>query len=126
VAVRFRLPRLRPKETRAYVQHRLCRAGSEGRDLFTPGALQLVHHFSGGVPRLINVLCDRALLAMYSRRLGRVRRSTIRLAWRSLYPSWDPVRSAVCPRMSLRTVACAVGLALALAGAMAIGMWPLP
>jgi len=126
VAVRFRLPRLRPRETRAYVQHRLCRAGSEGRDLFTPGALQLVHGFSGGVPRLINVLCDRALLAMYGRRLRRVRRSTIRLAWRSLYPSWDPVHGAVGQRMSLRAVACAVGLALALAGAMTMRMWPLP
>ena len=126
VAVRFRLPRLRPKETRAYVRHRLCRAGSEGRNLFTPDALQLVHYLSGGVPRLINMLCDRALLAMYARRLRRVRCSTIRVAWRSLYPSWDPVHSTVRPSMSLRAAACAVGLALALAGAMTLRMWPLP
>jgi len=130
VAVRFRLPTLRPKETRAYVQHRLSRAGSERHDLFTWGALRLVHHLSGGVPRLINVVCDRALTAMYARRLNRVKASTIRLAWRSLYPAWDPVRRALAPRTSLRRVAASVGLALAVAGATAAGavmsMWPLP
>lgn len=119
VTVRFRVPTLRPKETRAYIQHRLTRAGSERHDLFTWGALRLVHHLSGGVPRLINVICDRAFVAMYARRLKQVRRSTIRLAWRSLYPDWDPAHRAVSQRISLRRVASAVGLALALAGSAA-------
>lgn len=130
VAVRYRLPKLQPKETRDYVLHRLARAGSERRDLFTWGALRLVHYLSGGVPRLINIICDRALVAMYARRLKRVTRSTIRLAWRSLYPSWDPVYRAVSPTLNLQRVASAVGLlAAALASATAgtvLGMWQGP
>ena len=130
VAVRYRLPRLRPKETRAYIQHRLARAGAERHDLFTWGALQLVHHFSDGIPRLINILCDRALVAMYARRLKRVTPSTIRLAWRSLYPAWDPARQVVSPTMGLQRVASAVALlAAALASATAgtvLGMWQAP
>lgn len=129
VAVRYRLPRLRPTETQAYVQHRLARAGVERHDLFTWGALRLVHRLSGGVPRLINVICDRALVAMYARRLKQVSWTTIRLAWRSLYPAWDPVRSAVGPGVELRRVASAAGMWLALAGVTAgtiILLWPLP
>lgn len=130
VAVRYRLPKLQPKETRDYVLHRLARAGAERRDLFTWGALRLVHYLSGGIPRLINIICDRALVAMYARRLKRVTRSTIRLAWRSLYPSWDPVYRAVSPTLSLQRVASAVGLlAAALASATAgtvLGMWQGP
>lgn len=129
VAVRYRLPRLRPKETRAYIHHRLTRAGSERHDLFTWGALRLVHYFSGGIPRLVNVICDRALMAMYARRLKQVNRSTIRVAWQSLYPSWDPVRRAIGPRLDLRHVASEAAMLLALAGVTAgtiILLWPLP
>ena len=130
VAVRYRLPTLCPKETRAYIRHRLARAGSERHDLFSWGALRLVHHLSGGVPRLINIICDRALVAMYARRLKQVTRSTIRVAWRSLYPPWDPARRAVGPRVGLWRVASAVGLLVAaLASATAgsiLGMWQVP
>lgn len=130
VAVRYRLPKLQPKETRAYILHRLARAGSERHDLFTWGALRLVHYLSGGIPRLINIICDRALVAMYARRLKQVTPSTIRLAWRSLYPSWDPVYRAVSPTLSLQRVASMVGLlAAALASATAgtvLGMWQGP
>ncbi|MBR9980739.1 MAG: AAA family ATPase [Desulfatitalea sp.] len=51
-------------QTAHYVQHRLRIAGSE-QPLFTPEALKAVHRFSGGYPRAINILCDRALLTGY-------------------------------------------------------------
>ncbi len=50
---------------REYVDHRLHVAGHHGGMLFTPAALRLVHDASGGVPRLVNILCHKALMAAY-------------------------------------------------------------
>jgi general secretion pathway protein A len=91
------LPFSRP-ETRAYVEHRLRVAGGTPA-LFTPAALRGVHRRSGGVPRLINVLCDRALLGAYAsgesrvdartlRRAGRELRGALRRRWLGLRPAW--------------------------------------
>jgi general secretion pathway protein A len=66
VAIRYRVRPLLPAETAAYVTHRLAIAGARSSATFTAKALQLVHRASGGNPRLINMLCDRALLAAYS------------------------------------------------------------
>jgi type II secretory pathway predicted ATPase ExeA len=73
VSVRYQLRPLTPEETAAYVTHRLAIAGGERSILrFTPKALQRVHRFTNGVPRLINLVCDRALLAAYALRLTRI------------------------------------------------------
>ena len=61
VTARYHLRPFSARETAQYVRHRIAVAGVE-RQLFTRGALRLVHRISGGVPRLINILCDRALL----------------------------------------------------------------
>ncbi len=50
-----------------YVQHRLTLAGGDGRPSFTPWALRAIHRHSGGIPRIINNLCDRAMLSAYIR-----------------------------------------------------------
>ena len=69
ITARFHLRPFNARETAAYVDHRIAVAGVD-RPLFTPAALRRVHHLSGGVPRLINLLCDRSLLgAAVSRRL---------------------------------------------------------
>lgn len=61
IAIDHHIEALRLEETLGYVRHRLAVAG--GRiDLFTPEALQLVHHSTGGVPRLVNLVCDIALV----------------------------------------------------------------
>jgi len=65
ITARWHLNPLDPRETNSYVRHRLEVAGAEG-SIFTPGALAEVHRLSGGVPRLINVIGDRALLGAYS------------------------------------------------------------
>jgi type II secretory pathway predicted ATPase ExeA len=69
-------------ETCAYVRHRLAIAG--GRDVFETEALRDVHHLSSGVPRLINTICDRALLRAVAQGRRRVDRSTVRAAARSV------------------------------------------
>ena len=66
VTIRYRLRPLTVGETSAYVRHRLTVAGSESSVVFTPKALQRVHRATGGNPRLINLVCDRALLAAFS------------------------------------------------------------
>ena len=72
VSLRYQLNPLTREETAGYVAHRLQVAGGSGAVSFSPKALDLVHRFSGGTPRLINLLCDRALLGAYGARAHRI------------------------------------------------------
>lgn len=65
VTARYELGHLPAAETREYVQHRLHVAGAHTA-IFTQGGLRALHRLSGGVPRLINVTADRALLGAYA------------------------------------------------------------
>jgi general secretion pathway protein A len=91
---RYHLCPLTVEETAAYVRHRLRVAGATS-DMFTPGALREVHRLSRGVPRLINVLCDRALLGAYTQDRHQVgpsfvRRGAIEVFGKHLWPWWLP------------------------------------
>ena len=66
VRFRFHVAALSPQDTRAYVLHRLDVAGSQGRMLFTPDTFPLLYRYTGGVPRLINTLCDTAMMGAYA------------------------------------------------------------
>lgn len=66
VRFRFHLTALSAKDTRAYVLHRLDVAGSQGRVLFTPDTFPIIFRYTGGVPRLINTLCDTAMMGAYA------------------------------------------------------------
>jgi general secretion pathway protein A len=79
ITARFHLDPLSREETFAYVQHRLRVAGAT-RDIFTRRALAEVHRISGGVPRVINILCDRALLGAYTEDEHRVTPRLVRRA----------------------------------------------
>ncbi|MBI2188004.1 MAG: AAA family ATPase [Acidobacteria bacterium] len=72
VSIRYQLKPLLPAEVTAYIAHRLAIANSTRTVTFTPKALALVHQYSGGIPRLINLLCDRALLGGYAARTTRI------------------------------------------------------
>ena len=61
VVTRFHLPALPPAETERYIAHRMAVAGLNGELPFDAAALRLIHKLCGGVPRRVNVLCDRAL-----------------------------------------------------------------
>ena len=63
---------LTAEETSSYVQHRLSVAGGGSAVTFAPKALARVHRYTAGIPRLINLLCDRALLSAYSAHATRV------------------------------------------------------
>ena len=85
VTIRWHLEPLGVKDTAAYVRHRLSVA-ADGREvsLFSPAALRQVYRFSRGIPRLINILCHRALLVGYTQEESRIRPKTIRRAIREL------------------------------------------
>lgn len=64
VAADYHISALSPRDTVAYIKHRLIQAGAT-QDVFTPHAYLLIHTVSRGVPRLINILCDTALSYAY-------------------------------------------------------------
>jgi general secretion pathway protein A len=72
VSIRYQLKPLNRDECAAYVAHRLAIAGGSATVSFTSRAVDLVHRYTGGTPRLINLLCDRALLGGYSARSNRI------------------------------------------------------
>jgi general secretion pathway protein A len=77
ITARYHLTPLTANETKQYVIHRLQVVGYHRR-LFTPSALRLLHRLSGGIPRLINVICGRAMLAAYGRQVERINRRMLR------------------------------------------------
>jgi len=65
ITARFHLTPLGAQETAEYINHRLRVAGAQ-QEIFTRAACEQVHRYSRGIPRLINIICDRALLGAYS------------------------------------------------------------
>jgi general secretion pathway protein A len=68
ITIRYVLKPLSNQDTLQYIEHRLAIAGSQRSVLFTKGALRRICRFSKGYPRLINIICDRTLLAGYNAR----------------------------------------------------------
>jgi type II secretory pathway predicted ATPase ExeA len=66
VRLRFHLHALSKTETHAYIDHRLEVAGSQGRRIFAEDTYATIFRYTGGVPRLVNTLCDTALMAAFS------------------------------------------------------------
>jgi general secretion pathway protein A len=67
VRLRFHLTALTKTETTAYIDHRLEVAGSQGRRIFAEDTYPTIYKYTGGVPRLINTLCDTCLMAAFGR-----------------------------------------------------------
>ena len=66
VRLRFHLGALSKRETHEYIEHRLNIAGAKGRKIFDDTACDIVFRYAGGVPRLVNVLCDTAMLCAFA------------------------------------------------------------
>lgn len=67
ITTRYHLGPLKPRDISAYIEHRIAVAGGTGSHrLFTPGAIRHLTGLSHGIPRVINLLCDRALLGAYA------------------------------------------------------------
>lgn len=111
VIARFHLDALTEKETAHYVKHRLVVAGMKGANPFERAALQRVHALTRGVPRRINLLCDRAMLGAYSSGRNRIDREIVAKAAHEVFDV-----EATRPMRQRRRV----GWALAFAGAAAV------
>lgn len=66
ISLRYHLIPLNQEETKGYIRKRLATAGAVNPDLFSPKALGQIYKFSKGIPRLINVACDNALIRGYA------------------------------------------------------------
>jgi general secretion pathway protein A len=89
---RYHLMPLSREETKGYVRHRLRVAGAT-EEIFTPRALLELHRLSLGIPRVINVACDRALLGAYTQESKKISASLVRRAAGEVYgrrflPTW--------------------------------------
>src|SRR5262245_6748769 len=72
VELRHAIRPLLPDETSSYIRERLLVAGHARGDLFTNAAERAVHRFARGIPRVVNVLCDNALIAAFAKEAPRV------------------------------------------------------
>jgi general secretion pathway protein A len=97
IRLRFHLPPLSSAETPAYIAHRLEVAGSNGREIFTPDTFDLIYRFTGGVPRLINTLCDTSMLAASNHERDTVQLEDVRAAIAEL--QWDEYASRTGTRL---------------------------
>ncbi|MBX6421982.1 AAA family ATPase [Thermosulfurimonas sp. F29] len=77
ITVYCHLEPLSVEEVKAYVRHRLRVAGARDLHLFTEDALEAIYEYSGGIPRLINILCDTALVYGFADELPRIDRKVI-------------------------------------------------
>ena len=90
ITARYHLGPLRFAETRAYVHHRLAVAGVYD-EIFPDWSLRRIYAASGGVPRLINVLCDRVLLGVYAESAKSVSRRHVSRAIEEVLPAPENV-----------------------------------
>jgi general secretion pathway protein A len=84
ITVRFHLAPLSRAEVAQYIQHRLQVSGARGVPFFTLPAVWRVFNYSGGIPRLVNAVCDKALLASFVGRSDRITYSMVGRAIREL------------------------------------------
>jgi general secretion pathway protein A len=131
VIARFHLDALSPRETQQYIAHRMAVAGLQGPMPFSQRAMARVHALSRGVPRRINLLCDRALLGAYAAGVREVNASTVNRAAREVFDAPASAAAArqgqpLLPRWAVAGLGAVAGAALVAAGGWALGAWPTP
>jgi general secretion pathway protein A len=84
ITVRYHLAALDRFETERYIAHRLRVAGANGRPTFSPWAVRRIHGYAAGVPRLVNAVCDKALLYGYVNGTYELKSRAVRQAIREL------------------------------------------
>jgi len=87
ISIRYQITPLSKEETRNYITHRLMVAGANARICFTQSSLNAVYNYSRGYPRLINLSCDRALLAGFNAQMDTIDASHVKQGVRSLQGS---------------------------------------
>jgi general secretion pathway protein A len=110
---RYHLNPLSAQESTGYVKHRMRVAGATA-EVFTPSALREIHRLSGGVPRVINVICDRTLLGAFTQEEHRAGAALVRQAASEVYGRPIPapwLKWATAGAIAAAVALVAVGLA---------------
>ncbi len=107
VRLRFHLTALSAEDLQGYVLHRLEVAGSNGRKLFADACYPLLYKYTGGVPRLINTLCDTAMVAAFTADRDHVLLEDVQSAIAEL--RWTEFSARVAPRRRPAADATRVG-----------------
>ena len=133
VIARFHLGPLSPQETQQYIAHRLAVAGLNGPLPFDRRALRRVHEISQGIPRRINLLCDRALLGAYAQGARQVTRAIVNRAAHEVFDAPGAAKAlrgarAALPRWAWAGMGAVAGAAavIALGTGTGTGMGVLP
>ena len=121
IAVRFHIHELTRAETEQYITHRMSVAGGAHTVTWSRRALRLIHYHTGGIPRRINLLCDRVLMTAFVRETHRVSAAIVRRSVQELASPWQSKR-----RRWLRRVVLGGGAGLGLLGLIGGGvvLWP--
>ena len=125
VSLRYHLGPLNRAETREYIRQRLTVAGSTDNSIFTETAIGEIYRYSKGVPRVINLLCDHALLSAYASDKRRINPPLVKEALR-IVRGEDGLSGGVRPHLKPRlgmTIFLISTLILALAGAFYFDGW---
>ncbi|MDH3602210.1 MAG: AAA family ATPase [Candidatus Tectomicrobia bacterium] len=115
IAVRYHIHGLSRAETQHYVLHRLSVAGTANSVTFSSRAWTLIHRHCGGIPRRINLLCDRILMTAYVRGVRYVKASIVRQSIRDLGgPSYASAHKywRGAPRLSRLALTSLIGLGM--------------
>jgi general secretion pathway protein A len=121
IAVRFHIQELSRTETEQYITHRMSVAGAAHTVSWSRRAVRLIHRYTGGIPRRINLLCDRILMTAFVRETHHVSPSVVRQSAQELASPWLPK-----PRGWLRRLGLGIGTGLGLLGLIVGGMALLP
>lgn len=116
ITARYHLLPLQPSDTERYINYRLQVAGAQ-RALFDKAAIKLVHQLSGGIPRRLNLLCDRALLVAYNDQVQTVSKAQIKTAAREIGEADSSTKQQRSP---IFAVAATIVVALCLGAALAV------
>lgn len=115
ITARYHLRPLTREEVAGYIDHRLAVAG--GRDhLFSAGAMAAVYRYSQGIPRLVNLLCDRALLGVYAQSGSSVDAAMVRRAAAEVLPPRRAHRGRFFARIGAAFAIAAIAVASLAAG----------
>jgi general secretion pathway protein A len=134
ISLRCAIPPMTPEETRDYIRTRLRIAGARDLNLFAEPAVRRIAEYAAGIPRVVNVVCDHALLIGYADQTRQVGRAIVERAIKYLEDGELPSRQAVplsawrrsLPRLALATALVTTGGVLAVAvtqAAVWAGLW---
>lgn len=95
ISVKCQLNPLKKEDIQRYIEYRLMVAGSSGEIHLSPEALDLIHEYSLGIPRIINQICDRALLGAYTQQTTKISKEIVEKAIENLKLEKKEIKMAI-------------------------------